>query len=77
MTEAATRSWRDIAPATGKVPDFPQTRLALRCWQFDRERLVVRPTPPGTTVLLSNRPMSPCGLVVTHRGPYRRKAAAA
>ena len=29
-------------PATGKVPDFPQTRLALRCWQFDRERLVVR-----------------------------------
>ena len=27
---------------TGKVPDFPQTRLALRVWQFDRERLVLR-----------------------------------
>lgn len=29
-------------PATGKVPDFPQTRLALRVWQFDRERLTLR-----------------------------------
>jgi hypothetical protein len=27
---------------TGKVPDFPQTRLALRVWQFDRERLMLR-----------------------------------
>lgn len=26
---------------TGKVPDFPQTRLALRVWQFDRERLAL------------------------------------
>jgi hypothetical protein len=33
---------------TGKVPDFPQTRLALRVWQFDRERLVLRSlTAPG------------------------------
>jgi hypothetical protein len=32
------------APGTGKgpVPDFPQTRLALRCWQFDRDRLTLR-----------------------------------
>jgi hypothetical protein len=29
-------------PATGKVPDFPQTRLALRVWQFDRDRLTLR-----------------------------------
>jgi hypothetical protein len=29
-------------PATGKVPDFPQTRLALRVWQFDRDRLALR-----------------------------------
>jgi hypothetical protein len=33
------------------------------------------PVPPGTTVLLSNRPMAPCGLVVTHRGPYKRRTA--
>jgi hypothetical protein len=39
--------------------------------------VVVRPgekPPPGTTVLLSNRPGNPCGAVVTHRGPYRRPA---
>jgi hypothetical protein len=29
--------------------------------------------PPGTTVLLSNVPMAPCGAVVTHRGPYKRR----
>ena len=27
---------------TGKVPDFPQTRLALRSWQFDRPAMAVR-----------------------------------
>jgi hypothetical protein len=27
---------------TGKVPDFPQTRLALRAWQIDRAALAVR-----------------------------------
>jgi hypothetical protein len=31
------------------------------------------PAPPGTTVLLSSRPIAPCGLVVTHRGPYTRR----
>lgn len=31
--------------------------------------------PPGTTVLVSNGPVSPCGLVVTHRGPYRKARA--
>jgi hypothetical protein len=31
------------------------------------------PAPPGTTFLLSNRPIAPCGLVVTHRGPYKRR----
>ncbi len=27
---------------TGKVPDFPQTCLALRSWQFDRASMAVR-----------------------------------
>lgn len=27
---------------TGKVPEFPQTCLALRCWQFDRTSMAVR-----------------------------------
>ena len=29
--------------------------------------------PPGTTRLLSNSPMPPCGAAVTHRGPYKRR----
>lgn len=29
--------------------------------------------PPGTTRMLSNSPMAPCGAVVTHRGPYKRR----
>ena len=28
--------------STGKVPDYPQPRLALRAWQFDRASLSVR-----------------------------------
>jgi hypothetical protein len=28
--------------AMGKAPDFPQTRLAFRVWQFDRSRLALR-----------------------------------
>jgi hypothetical protein len=27
---------------TGKAPDFPQTRLALRAWQLDRPAMMVR-----------------------------------
>lgn len=31
------------------------------------------PAPPGTTVLLANSPIAPCGAVVIHRGPYKRR----
>ena len=31
-----------MSGATGKVPDFPQTRLALRSWQLDRASMMVR-----------------------------------
>jgi hypothetical protein len=31
-----------MTESTGKVPDYPQTRLALRAWQFDRPSLSVR-----------------------------------
>jgi hypothetical protein len=32
--------------------------------------------PPGTTVLVSNRPGNPSGAVVTHRRPYKNPADA-
>lgn len=34
------------------------------------------PVPPGTVRLVANSPTQPCGAVVTHRGPYARRAAA-
>ena len=33
------------------------------------------PLPEGTTRVVSNGSPAPCGAVVTHRGPYRRRAA--
>jgi hypothetical protein len=50
------------APETGKVPDFPQTRLALRVWQFDRERLVLRSlNAPGKRTSWVGKAMSSPG----------------
>jgi hypothetical protein len=33
----------------------------------------VAAAPPGTTVLLANSPLAPCGAGVTYRGPYKRR----
>lgn len=51
------------AGSTGKVPDFPQTRLALRVWQFDRDRLALRSlNAPGTkTSWMAKAMASPAG----------------
>jgi hypothetical protein len=48
---------------TGKVPDYPQTRLALRTWQIDRDRLVLRSlnAPGGRTSWLAKAMASPAG----------------
>src|SRR6266516_2134497 len=48
---------------TGKVPDFPQTRLALRAWQFDRVSLSVRSlnAPGGKTTWMAKAMASPVG----------------
>jgi hypothetical protein len=48
---------------TGKVPDFAQTRLALRVWQFDRARLVLRSlnAPPKKSTWVSRAMASPGG----------------
>ena len=59
---------------TGKAPDFPQTRLALRAWQFDRSRLVLRSlnAPGRKAAWLAKAMASPGG-----EWPYRRVLTAA
>ena len=78
----------EVAGPTGTYRNRYRVVHAATCpaWQRYQKRLpgytampsgqVVRcdePAPPGTTVLLSNRPIAPCGLVVTHRGPYKQR----
>lgn len=50
-------------PDTGKVPDFPQTRLALRCWIFDRAAMAVRSlnSPPRKASWMTKAMASPAG----------------
>lgn len=48
---------------TGKAPALPQTRLALRAWQFDRDQLVLRSlnAPVGKPTWVAKAMASPVG----------------
>jgi hypothetical protein len=48
---------------TGQVPDFPQTRLAMRAWQFDKAALTVRSlnAPQGKKSWMATAMASPAG----------------
>jgi hypothetical protein len=54
---------------TGKVPDFPQTRLAFRVWRFERDRFAVRSlNAPGKNGSWVAKAMSAPGGDWPHRG---------
>lgn len=60
---------------TGKAPDYPLTRLALRAWQFDRAGMTVRSLnapSSGKKTWLASAMASPAG-----SWPYGRALAAA
>lgn len=58
---------------TGEVPAYPQTRLALRAWQFDRAAMTVRSlnAPRGRQSWMAKAMASPAG-----SWPYGRPIAA-
>jgi hypothetical protein len=69
----AKRRYRVVHAAT--CPTWLRYQRKLTGYTAMPSGLVVRgdePSPPGTTVLLANSPLAPCGAVVTHRGPYKR-----
>lgn len=49
---------------TGKAPDYPQTCLALRCWQFDRASMAVRSlnAPARKAPWMAKAMASPAGI---------------
>ncbi len=63
MTSPAAPDTPDGITGKARIPDYPQTVLALRCWRIDRTRLTLRSlnAPPGRATWVASALASPEG----------------